>query len=721
MWLLLGILLLVALLIRIWALQGRWINPDEGAHLMSGRLAMEGMVPGLDWSTRQIMYVYIVGGFQELFGYGLTQGRMLATLATLGAGAFLFLGARRLFDGHVALLATAFFLLLPFSIVLTVHAKTQPQAILMATAAVYFLVRALDDEGTGGWALLLCGLSLGVGYYIRQSNLALVPIVVLLVVARHRADPARLLRALTVFTVGFLGVSMAVFAFYLIHVNPAQAWLLSENPAAWVLEQLARLPRLVGMGSPGVEPGMPAAPGGAVGDSASGTFAGNAAGQGFERSAQPLDRAVQNALEAASLNSFLVVGGIASLAYAGALFRLGAGYRWRAVRSYGIPLFWAGLLALAYGYWTLGTSFFQAYFLELMPPLCILTAAVLRDALDGLGARSGLLRDAGILVGVLLVFALAHVVAGTPQLNRPLYFAIGALLLGGAYLATRERARRWLLVAAGIAALSWVVILLAGGLPLLGDLVVYGAFAAILYAAVLWAGGWPGALPGRSAAAFVAYSLVVSAFAHSLFASADELDRSYDAAWSPDTVAAVVAILGREAAPDDEVLSGGVVWEYEAGLRSFRNEAHPLQFLWSMSERSAAAIRGRLEEDPPRFIILDGFMQRTYLRHLPDIEPLIEERYELLGEFGESFFRVRVFGLTREAAGNRSRGTQGGAVPAVALSRSSTALPNFADSPPARGTVRGDADPPAPGRSGASRAPSPCGRRRPAAPGPGRA
>ena len=61
-------ILFISLLIRLWLLDKRWINPDEGAHLMDAALALDGMIPKVDFGSRQPLYTYALAGFLKLFG-----------------------------------------------------------------------------------------------------------------------------------------------------------------------------------------------------------------------------------------------------------------------------------------------------------------------------------------------------------------------------------------------------------------------------------------------------------------------------------------------------------------------------------------------------------------------------------------------------------------------------------------------------------------------------
>jgi predicted membrane-bound mannosyltransferase len=51
-YLILIVIVLATLSFRLWSLDKRWINPDEGAHLMDAVLLLDGNVPGVDFESR---------------------------------------------------------------------------------------------------------------------------------------------------------------------------------------------------------------------------------------------------------------------------------------------------------------------------------------------------------------------------------------------------------------------------------------------------------------------------------------------------------------------------------------------------------------------------------------------------------------------------------------------------------------------------------------------
>ena len=153
----------------------------------------------------------------------------------------------------------------------------------------------------------------------------------------------------------------------------------------------------------------------------------------------------------------------------------------------------------------------------------------------------------------------------------------------------------------------------------------------------------------RHALAFVGLAALVASGVLSASYGARRLTVAYDSVWSPQSVREVAGVITRCSAPQDEVLSGAVMWEFEARRRPFANISHPLTFLNSMGQATAEHIRARLSERLPKLIVLDGYTEKTYLRHLGELESLLREAYHIVGEVQGSKYPVRVYALVEDA------------------------------------------------------------------------
>ncbi|MEW6570103.1 MAG: glycosyltransferase family 39 protein, partial [Nitrospirota bacterium] len=110
---LLGVIFLISLSLRLWLLDKRWINPDEGAHMMDAVLVLDGKIPRVDFGSRQPLYTYAIAGFLKTFGITYTSGRLLTIFCSMLSGVVIFFLARQLFDEKVAVLSSSIYLMLP--------------------------------------------------------------------------------------------------------------------------------------------------------------------------------------------------------------------------------------------------------------------------------------------------------------------------------------------------------------------------------------------------------------------------------------------------------------------------------------------------------------------------------------------------------------------------------------------------------------------------------
>ena len=99
------VICLVSLSLRIWLLDKRWINPDEGAHLMDAVLIMDGKIPLVDFGSRQPVYAYINSAVLKFLGTNYISGRILPMTFSLLVGIMVFLIGDALYDRKVAILS----------------------------------------------------------------------------------------------------------------------------------------------------------------------------------------------------------------------------------------------------------------------------------------------------------------------------------------------------------------------------------------------------------------------------------------------------------------------------------------------------------------------------------------------------------------------------------------------------------------------------------------
>ncbi|MGD8496016.1 MAG: glycosyltransferase family 39 protein [Gemmatimonadales bacterium] len=626
---LLGLVLFAGLAVRLWFADGRWLNPDEGAHLMDALLVLKGHVPIADYEARQPFYVYFLAAFLRLFGTSITAARIYPIVTSVAVGGLTYLIGARLLDRRIGLLAAALYMFMPFTVAYGTHAKSEPLTLLLSCAAVYLVLVALDRRRV--WLLAVSGMALALAYYSRQSSLGVVLAVGIVLLFRVRR-PAPLLRAGGVLAGGYLvvcGVMIAAFA----TVLPMKEILNSAlNPVGFVTTELVKAEesasRDVVTESGTIEASQDAE-----------------AAQAGEAEPVPEDQprsvTVHNIVDTLRLNSLLIVG----LALSPWLLLLGADPEARTRRRLATATLyaWAGGVGLAYAYWALRRGFFPAYFGELIPPLALLTAAVGVYAVSRLsGTRSAGWRDVGWFAAIGIATLAVHAWLGPETIYRPLYFVLAAPLLGLLYL-SRGVGRREIASLVGIAVLAAAVIAMAGDLGTVVRLLLYGLLFAVAVGLPLWgARVHPGRQPGL-VGAFVGLTLLTGTAMLWLGTSQARIDRRFDGIWPPESVEAVAASVDEMTGPDDRVMSGAVVWEFVANREPFMRISHPLLLRKGISRQLHDTILARFEDAPPGVVILDGYTEQTYLRMVPELRPLIDRDYELVREFSGARYPVRVY------------------------------------------------------------------------------
>ncbi len=118
---------------------------------------------------------------------------------------------------------------------------------------------------------------------------------------------------------------------------------------------------------------------------------------------------------------------------------------------------------------------------------------------------------------------------------------------------------------------------------------------------------------------------------------------SFQCVWSPNTVDEVSQYIKSHSVKEDVVLSGGMIWTLESNTRPFMNQTHPLKFLRGMRDDQIREIKIKIENEKPKFIVLDGYTEKIYLRNINNISDLINESYVLRKEVYGSEYPVKVY------------------------------------------------------------------------------
>ncbi|MDZ7725231.1 MAG: glycosyltransferase family 39 protein [candidate division KSB1 bacterium] len=219
----------------------RWINPDEGAHLMDARLLLEGFLPIVDYGARQPVYVGLLAGLLKLFGNTLSAGRLLPVLSSMAGGAVLFMIGKRLYNPRAGLVAGTLYLFLPLTMVWSPVVKTEPLTIALTSLAVLFVLDSIRQPHRLSM-LFIGGVFAGCAFYVRQPSLY-IPIAAVLFFAtapgyKHRARLTRII----IFAGGFLRLSLLPSFYFTIAGMTVQEFMASQlNPLYLIWNRVPHL------------------------------------------------------------------------------------------------------------------------------------------------------------------------------------------------------------------------------------------------------------------------------------------------------------------------------------------------------------------------------------------------------------------------------------------------------------------------------------------------
>lgn len=635
----LALIIVVGFIIRLWFLGDRWINPDEGAHLMDGKLALDGLVPFVDYESRQPLYVYIIALTLEVFGSNYLVGRFIPLVSTLGTVLFIFLISKKMFDdANVALLASAVYAFAPFSVFWSVMVHMQPVAVLPVCIGMYCVVSYVKTEKNIS-LLILGGIFFALAYYVRETSLAiLVSTFFYFAIVYFKALKKLAVNYLAVLA-GYLFICAGAFAYYVRFLSVSEVWNSSINPFYIVTDNLYKVLSLLGIVS-----------------SLSGVSTDRA--DGFRLGDQSWRSTVGELISTFHFNSFLYVGLVISVLIFVYLFFIGKkndgriGERAREIScSIFLLYLWFLNLTVLYLYWVLYRGFYAQYFEEFLPPLVILLAFVVVYSLSGMKLERNLWNKI-LIIGLLLViiFIVHSKLLRDVELNSSImgYYALLTItLLAAFWFFPRLRLKNRLYASAvyfALAVLSLFLLRLTYQSPYFIRGFVCLVLLILTYAVVLKMSRMKLRKEGLG---FVSVSLVLSAFVISFALSGYRMSFGLSGTWSPQTVDEVADYLRMNSDEDAEVMSGGVMWEFQSGRRPFMNLSHPTAFRPGISSEMSEIMEENLRKSPPEFIILDGYTEQTYLRHLKGLQAAIDDRYELKETVNHSSrYPVEIYGLT---------------------------------------------------------------------------
>jgi Dolichyl-phosphate-mannose-protein mannosyltransferase len=624
------IVCVLSLSIRLWLLDKRWINPDEGPHLMDAVLVLDGKIPRVDFESRELVYVYSIAGFLKLFGTSFVSGRLLPVTCSLLVGLVVFFLATALFDRKVGLLSAATYWMLPLEVTQSAVLKTEPLVSLLTCLAFYGVARSsMHDQRS--W-LIVSGVFSALGFYARPSALIIPAAVVTFVVLFHGARVRDVAKRLGLFLAGYCVVVLCVLGYYSRFVGPRS--LAEFSPVGWALQRVAST---FAVSSESID----------LLSARASPVRWQAIYWGY----------VQQALY---FDCFLLLGlGWSIIAFGRRLLARDAPNRQDGMASESLLYLWLLFLFGAYAFYFYSRGFFIDYSREFLAPLVIVLSSWVVKSIPSL-RRNGVL-EWSVLGGLSLAGGLFLVQAHYPEFygvghHASLAIALTALFtfIGGFTSSTRRIA--FIAILSGIAAFIVVSRHVPGKAYLSGtgpSLAMIGLIYALTWA--LLRDRTP--QRRREYEKFVCLSTVLAALVVSVSFSAIQLSLSYDSTWSPESVEKIASDLKAQTVAADEVMSGGVIWELQASRRPFQMISHPMRLEKPLTPEQRATIDRALVTRPPKAIILDGYTETTYT-HVLRLEELVNARYQLEATAGPAAVPVRLYLLKEGPVASESRPLQ---------------------------------------------------------------
>jgi 4-amino-4-deoxy-L-arabinose transferase-like glycosyltransferase len=588
---------------------------------MDAVLALDGKIPVVEYMSREPLYVYSFAAYLKLFGVDFILARFWPAACSLLVGFVTYLLAKALFDAKVALLAAAIYWMLPLELFQSVKITTEPLVMLLTCLAFYTVVK-FSQTSQPRW-LAVAGVLSALGFYARNSSI-IIPVAVFIFVALFCEGRARdIARTFGYFLAGYVSMIFLVVAFYSRFTTLADLFYRLElNPLSfipWSVEQLTSAQKL-----------------------------------GSDAPFWPSELFIKYVVQTTYLHSFLMIALVFSGAQFGYRFMTSDSQMRREMIPRSILYWWALTLLVAYAFYSYLAGFIIDYSREFFPPLVIIFAAWLYASIPALRRDGNLERFVmgGLCLSALLFFMHANRrdFLGMGH-HAALTVALLALFTFAGSFGSLVRRLTFSSIMTGIVAYIAISERVPDRFPSVPSVVVIGIVYGLTWIFLRAKDGSALQAYGR----FVCLSMVLASFIVNISYSGTLLSPTYNAEWSPELVEKIASYVKSETDPSDEVISGAVIWEFHAQRRPFRKISHPFELEFA-SEDKKAGIRQAAETRPPRVIILDGWTERLYLRHVPVLTELLANRYQQIPmAAGPAAFEVKVYRLKEEpytASGN---------------------------------------------------------------------
>jgi hypothetical protein len=542
----------------------------------------------------------------------------LPLVCSLLTGFVLFSIARRAFNENAAVLSAVIYWSLPLEVTNSVIVQTQPLNTLMVCCSVLLIIRCLHGGSTVGW--WSSGVLAAVGYYVRQSALVVPFLVLVVFISFFIWRKENMLREIMAFFCGYASVVLLVLLFY----SKFFTWrdLLEHNltPIGFLAKTALKL--IIGsveapMGSVYVLP--------------------------HEYVDGGMQLYINYAKSAIFLHLFLFVGIGASIFQLGWKFIQGERFPANRVADTVILYLWFFGMVLAYIYYFQTRGFYIDYIREIIPPLVILFAGW---AVTVFGRKnSGCSWNKLLCITLLVVVSGFFLGSAYPNFPKTLQLIIVCLLVftaclfvGSLTFGAKARMTLWsgLLIAIGIGLcyLRLSKTVLSSVLAALLTVAYASSYRVVRYLCKIDAEAWWRA---------VGLSIIAGSISVSISYSVAILDRRYDAIWSRESLREVADLISSQSGEHEQVMSGGVVWEFEAGRKPFLMISHPLMYRDRMKSRDRELVGKALREAPPKVIVQDGYTEKNYFKYFPWMGDFLEQRYRQIHTAGPARYPVIVY------------------------------------------------------------------------------
>ena len=601
---------ILSLLIRIWLLDKRWINPDEGAHLMDAVLILDGKVPEVDFVSRQPIYAYVNAIVLKLLGVSYISGRLLPMTFSVLVGFIVFFMALMLFDQKVAILSAAIYWMLPLELINSVVVKTEPLVTVLTCLSLCAVI--LFSRGNRKAWLIFSGIFAAMGFYVRQSAL-IIPLTVFgFLLFHHRGRFRDTALCFGIFFIGYVGVIFFALIYYtrfMTFEKFSMSWL---SPFGFLVSAGEKLVSIIG---------------------SSNNSANNVASHISLISYDKYKLFHKYILQAVKLHLFLLIGlGFSLITFSRRFFYQIKTKGKELATAYSLLYLWIFSLFIAYVYYYHVEAFYIDYFREFLPPLVIIFSAWLCSFIPSFERDEGFgyLIAGGLLLSAILFVAEWYF---KKDLGGSLIVCISLALFTLFYFAgTFISPTRKLIFWCSIATLIIIITLLrqAPLTPYLSGIVPKFAIIGVIFCT-------PWVLLSKKTrpkltefVRFTSYFIALGAFVLSLTFSVHRLTLTYDSNWPPNALENVSAYLKSHTRSTDSVMSGAVIWELQALRKPFLSISHPLGFEYKISQKERERLEAAIKTKPPEVIILDGVTEKTYFRQIPWLWEVLNSMYNLV-------------------------------------------------------------------------------------------